>query len=227
MAGGQARLAARAAAVNALAPAPESASTGFADSALSANLATELAADVYPQVTVMVVRFTDPLALAGRRAAAVQGALVGRIAHALERAAQEGGIPYLKLLGDEVVAAAGLTPEEAGRPAARRIAAFALAARACCTQLFEEAEVEPGFRIGLDTGVAIGSRVGSGEGFLNLWGDAARLADQMAESAPLGGIQATEAVYDALAGQYLFRPRGAFHVPMHGPRNCYILAAAL
>ncbi|UPY39100.1 cache domain-containing protein [Sediminicoccus sp. KRV36] len=227
MAGGQARLAARAAAVHALEPEPAAASAGFADSALSASLSAEVAADVYPQVAVMVVRFTDPLALAGRRAAALQGALVGRIAHALERAAQEAGIPYLKLLGDEVVAAAGLTPEEAGRPAARRIAAFALAARSCCAALFEEAEAEPGFRIGLDMGVAIGSRVGSGEGFLNLWGDAARLADQMAQSAPLGGIQATEAVYAALAGQYLFRPRGAFHVPLHGPRNCYILAAAL
>lgn len=227
MAGGQSRLAARAAAVHALEPTPEPSNVTFADSALTASLAAELAADVYPQVTVMVVRFTDPLALAGRRAAAVQGALVGRIAHALERAAQEAGIPYLKLLGDEVVAAAGLTPEEAGRAGARRMAGFALAARARCAALFEEAEVEPGFRIGLDTGVAIGSRVGSGEGFLNLWGDAARLADQMAQSAPLGGIQATEAVYDALAGQYLFRPRGAFHVPQHGRRNCYILAAAL
>lgn len=229
MAGGASRLAARAAAVQALEPeaaAPQSVA-GLVDSALTASLAAELAADVYPQVAVLVVRFTDPMALAGRRAAAVQGALVERLAHALERAAQETGIPYLKLLGDEVVAAIGMTAEEAGLPAVHRMASFALAARACCASLFEEAEVEPGFRIGFDVGVVIGSRVGSGAGFLNLWGDAVRLADQMAQSAPLGGIQATETVYSALAGQYLFRPRGAFHMPPHGRMSCYILAAPL
>lgn len=229
MAGGASELAARAAAVQALEPAAAApqAVAGLVDSALAASMTAELAADVYPQVAVLVVRFTDPMTLAGRRAAAVQGVLVERLAHALERAAQDVGIPYLKLLGDEVVAAIGMLPEQSGQPGVRKMASFALAARACCAVLFEEAEVEPGFRIGLDVGVVIGSRVGSGAGFLNLWGDAVRLADQMAQSAPLGGIQATEAIYAALAGEYLFRPRGAFHMPPHGRMSCYILAAPL
>jgi class 3 adenylate cyclase len=175
----------------------------------------------------MVVRFTDPLALAGRRASAVQGSLVEHLARELEAAGQKAGVPYLKLLGDEMVAAAGLSAEEAGLPAMRRMAAFALDARRCCLALFEEAEAEPAFRIGLDLGVAIGSRVGSGSGFLNLWGDAVRLAGQMAASAPEAGIQATEAVYDALSGQYLFRPRGRFHMPRRGAMNSFILAAEL
>jgi adenylate cyclase len=107
------------------------------------------------------------------------------------------------------------------------MAAFALEARARCLALFEEAEAEPAFRIGLDLGVAIGSRVGSGEGFLNLWGDAVRMAGQMAASAPEGGIQATEAVRAALSAQYLFRPRGRFYLPRHGTAESFILAAAL
>ncbi|WP_027284710.1 cache domain-containing protein [Rubritepida flocculans] len=229
LAGGARRLAERAAAVKEAEAeaAPAAAPAQLADSALRDALPADVAADVYPQVAVMVLRFTDPLALAGRRAASLQGALVEHLARELEAAGQAAGVPYLKLLGDEVVAAAGLTAEEAGPPAIRRMAAFALAARRCCLALFEEAEAEPAFRIGLDLGVAIGSRVGPGSGFLNLWGDAVRLAGQMAASAPEGGIQASEAVYAALAGQYLFRPRGRFHMPRRGAMSSYILAAEL
>jgi class 3 adenylate cyclase len=231
LAGGARRLAQRAAAVKEAEAqaeaAPAAAPARLADSALRDALPADVAADVYPQVAVMVLRFTDPLALAGRRAAALQGALVEHLARELEAAGQAAGVPYLKLLGDEMVAAAGLTAEEAGPPAIRRMAAFALAARRCCLALFEEAEAEPAFRIGLDLGVAIGSRVGPGSGFLNLWGDAVRLAGQMAASAPEAGIQASEAVYAALAGQYLFRPRGRFHVPRRGAMSSFILAAEL
>jgi class 3 adenylate cyclase len=228
LAGGARRLAERAAAqaVEA-ANAPKEQEAQLAGNALRDALPADVAADVYPQVAVMVVRFTDPLALAGRRASAVQGSLVEHLARELEAAGQKAGVPYLKLLGDEMVAAAGLSAEEAGLPAMRRMAAFALDARRCCLALFEEAEAEPAFRIGLDLGVAIGSRVGSGSGFLNLWGDAVRLAGQMAASAPEAGIQATEAVYDALSGQYLFRPRGRFHMPRRGAMNSFILAAEL
>lgn len=229
LAGGARRLADRAAAVQAVeaAAAPKEQEAQLAGNALRDALPADVAADVYPQVAVMVVRFTDPLALAGRRAAAVQGSLVEHLARELEAAGQKAGVPYLKLLGDEMVAAAGLSAEESGLPAMRRMAAFALDARRCCLALFEEAEAEPAFRIGLDLGVAIGSRVGSGSGFLNLWGDAVRLAGQMAASAPEAGIQATEAVYDALSGQYLFRPRGRFHMPRRGAMNSFILAAEL
>jgi class 3 adenylate cyclase len=229
LAGGARRLAERAAAVQAVeaADTPKEPDAKLADNALRDALPADVAADVYPQVAVMVLRFTDPLALAGRRAASLQGALVAHLARELEAAGQKAGVPYMKLLGDEMVAAAGLSAEEAGPPAMRRMAAFALDARRCCLALFEEAEAEPAFRIGLDLGVAIGSRVGSGAGFLNLWGDAVRLAGQMAASAPESGIQATEAVYGALSGQYLFRPRGRFHMPRRGAMSSFVLAAEL
>ncbi|WP_424811947.1 cache domain-containing protein [Roseococcus sp. YIM B11640] len=227
-AGGAGKLAERAAAVHALEPEaskPES-TTSFVDTALCAALGSEILADVYPQAAVMVLRFTDPLALGGRRGGGTTGTLFERLAHGLERAAGQSGIPYLRVLGTQVVAATGLGPEADPAPA-NEIADFALAARKLCTTLFEEAGGEPAFRIGMDLGIAFGGRVGPGEGFLNLWGEAVTLAGHMADSAPLGGIQVTAALYGAVSGQFLFRPRGAFLMPRHGRKASYVLAAAL
>ncbi len=85
--------------------------------------------------------------------------------------------------------------------------------------------------MGLDLGLALGSRLGQGagggDGFLNLWGEAPEAADRMAASAPEGGVQATERAYAALSATHLFRPRGAFHLPRLGAMNSYVLAAGL
>jgi class 3 adenylate cyclase len=227
LAGGAARLAARAAAVK---EEPSAASTRgearIGAGALDPAGLAHLAADVHPQTAVVVIRFTEAQALGGRTTAG-PAPLIEHLAAALETAAREAGLPYLRLVGEEMVAAAGLTAEEAGAPAARRAAAFALAARAACLRLFDEAESEPAFRIGLDLGVAIGSRIGAAPGFVNLWGQAVRVAEQLAASAPEGGIQASETVYAALSDTYLFRPRGRFHLPGQGVASSFILAAEL
>jgi adenylate cyclase len=227
LAGGAARLAARAAAVHVEEPAPAAVSSArLSAGALDPAALGDLAAEVHPLTAVAVIRFSDARALGGRsgRGAAP---LIERLATVLEGAAREAGMPYLRLVGAELVAAAGLTAEEGGAPAARRAAAFALAARAACLRLFDEAESEPSFRIGLDLGVAIGSRVGSAPAFVNLWGEAVRVAGQLAASAPEAGIQASEAIYAALSGAYLFRPRGRFHMPGQGVASSFILAAEL
>jgi class 3 adenylate cyclase len=229
LAGGAARLAEQAAAVKAQepVPAPQGPEVRLAGGALDPAALASLAADVHPLAAVAVIRLAEPLALADRSGPPAERALMERLAAGLEDAARAAGIPYLRVLGEEMVAIAGLSAEEAGMPAARRIAAFALAARACCLRLFEEAGAEPAFRIGLDLGVVIGGRVGTEPGFLNLWGEAVRVAGQMAASAPEAGIQASESIYAALAGSHLFRPRGRFHMPGHGAMSSFILAAEL
>ncbi|MDB5377670.1 MAG: rane protein of unknown function [Rubritepida sp.] len=227
-AGGATRLAERAAAVQALEPeAPEpEAATSFLDTALCASLGRELHCEVYPQAAVLILRFTDAMALAGRRGGGAAGILFEPIAHQLERAAGRNGVTHLRVLGNHVLAASGLGAEP-DPAAAAQVAGFALAARELCTGLFEEAGGEPAFRIGMDLGIAFGGRIGAGEGFLNIWGEAVTLADHMADSAPLGGIQATAAFYAAVSGRFLFRPRGAFLMPRQGRKSSYVLAAAL
>ncbi|MBY0336931.1 MAG: hypothetical protein K2X11_09970, partial [Acetobacteraceae bacterium] len=186
-----------------------------------------IAARLLPDAAVAAIRLGDDLALAGDDAGGGITPLIARLGQELERAAAECGIPYLRLLGTEAVAAAGIGAEGEDDAATGRIARFALLARDRCAALFEEAGHEPDFRIGLDAGAVLSGRIGAGEGFVNLWGGAARAAGRMAASAPRGGIQATEALQAVLADRFLFRPRGAFHLPHLGTMNSYVLAAAL
>ena len=72
-------------------------------------------------------------------------------------------------------------------------------------RLFAELDRRLGFRIGLDIGGAIGSSLGteaSGGRAYNLWGDAVRTAQAMAETGPAGAIHVTESAYPRLRDRY-------------------------
>lgn len=202
--------------------AAEPARGGTGDGALLAFGPQEVAAEVLPGVAVMALRFTDPIALA--RAAAPETPIADTIASLLQEVAAAHGLPYARLTGEAVYAAAGFTREDSGPPAARRIAAAAIDIRDRCHALFEEARQPAAFRIGLDLGVAIGSSVGRGPRFFNLWGDAVRTADHLSATAPEGAIQASEPLYDALRRGFVFRPRGSFYLPRVGEMRSFILA---
>lgn len=184
-----------------------------------------IGADVFPAVAVMAVRFGDPAAIAARPESAAS-IIADRIAAALQEIAVAYDIPYMKLLGQEVVAAAGFT---AGDDAAVvRIADAALATREKCLEVFEDAGQPPAFRIGIDLGIAIGSEVGRQPRLFNLWGEAVRTADTMATTAAgAGSIQVSEAAYRHLRRQFLFRPRGSFYLPRVGAARTFVLASRL
>lgn len=195
----------------------------------------DLAAGSYRGVAVMVLRMADPLALA--RKAGSGGAhddLANAIACALQEEAARHGITYLKMVGQQAIAAVGAPPVAGledmpnGDPEAMpRIAAFALAVRERCAALFDEAGQEIDFHIGLDCGICFGGGVGSAPRQFNLWGEALETAAIMAASAPPGGIQASAAAYGRLRQDFLFRPRGSFYLPGIGDARTYVLAGQL
>jgi class 3 adenylate cyclase len=183
-----------------------------------------LAAAVYSNVAVMVLRLPDQATLAKR---STDDALpvADTIACQLQSLAEEQNIPYLKFLGEEAVAAAGFDPGD--DEAMTRIANLAVAIRDRCSHLLEDADLPADFRIGIDCGLAIGSAVGKEPRLFNLWGDAVRTADIMAGSATPGAIQATEAAYGRLRQDFLFRPRGSFYLPHVGEARTFVLAGQL
>jgi adenylate cyclase len=184
-----------------------------------------MGAEVFPAAAVMVIKFADPAAMAMPCAENGQ-ILADRIAAALQEIAEVHDIPYMKLVGHDVIAAAGCTPGDSS--AILRIAGAALAARGRCLDLFEEAGRPPAFRIGIDFGIAIGSQVGRQPRLFNLWGEAVRTADTMAASAAEEAtIQVSEAAYQRLRQQFLFRPRGSFYVPRVGSARTFVLASRL
>jgi len=205
--------------------APETVVRNFAADLRPAEIdPSALHAEIYPGMAVMVLRFTDAMAMAVRLSG-VPRCISDEIGCALQQIATDNGIPYLKLAGHEIVAAAGFNPADSG--AATVIADMALAVRDRCIALFEESERSHEFQIGIDCSLAIGGAVGNEPRVFNLWGDAVHIAGAMAASAPPGTVQATEAAYQRLREDFLFRPRGRFYLPRVGDARTFVLAGRL
>lgn len=181
---------------------------------------TGIGAQVFEDVTVVVMRFADPVSLAasvdesGREA-------VDDLARKLETLAEELGVEYLKLLGNQIVCAAGFAGDS--QRAAEAMAEFALAGLDHCARLFTRLERPLELQIGIDSGPAIGSAVGGERSIFNLWGEAVATATRMAETGVYGMIQATESSYRRLREDYLFRVRGSYYLEGFGEFTTYAL----
>jgi adenylate cyclase len=183
-----------------------------------------IAAEVYSDVAVMVLQFTDPLTMAARLSGCANS-LSDDIVCALQEIAANHDIPYLKIVGNDVVAATGFA---AANPAAATVIAdTAVAVRDRCSALLEEDDRVKDFRIGIDCGTAIGSMIGREPRIFNLWGDVVRTAESMATSAIPGTVQATEAAYERLRQNFLFRSRGSFYLQYVGEARTFVLAGRL
>ena len=182
------------------------------------------AARSYPMVAVLVLRLPETaIALAAPNPG--QGppeTLAHTIAAAAQDAAATHGIGYVKMLGSQIVAAAGI--EDGAATAAARLADMAVALRERCEALLEDVEDPAAFAMGLDVGLALGGMVGADPGIFNLWGEAVRGAEALAASAPEGAIQASDSAYGLLRQDFLFRPRGRFFRPDIGESPLYVLA---
>jgi len=203
---------------------PEAVHSFTAELALRGLDHSTIGTELFADVSVLVLRFTDPVAMAHRQESEAAN-LADRIAAELQSIGAEHSIRYLKFMGEEVVCAAGFGAGDAGAPG--RIAGAALVMRDRCTALFEATDLAPSFRMGIDCGIAMGSPVGRGPRLFNIWGDAPRTAAAMAGSAPAGTIQVTEAAYQRLTQDFLFRPRGSFYIPRVGAARTFVLAGRL
>jgi adenylate cyclase len=193
------------------------------DLALRGVDAATMTDNVFPSVAVMVIKFSDAAAMAARDSSDAS-LLADRLAAALQDIAATHDIPYMKLVGHDVVAAAGCAPNDT--TAVLRIADAAVATRERCLELFEAVGHPPSLRIGVDCGIAIGSQVGRQPRLFNLWGGAVRTADMMAASSTgTGAIQVTEAAYHRLREHFLFRPRGSFYLPHIGTAQTFVLGS--
>ena len=204
--------------------------TGRRAQALMARISSErseganVEAQIFEDVTVVVMRFTDAVSLA----AAVEGEgrnAVDSLVRKLESLASELGVEYVKLLGSQVVCATGFG--EQPQRSADLMADFALGALDHCARLFTKLERPLGFQVGIDSGPVIGSAVGHDGSIFNLWGDTVLTASRMAETGIAGQIQVTESTYRRLREDFLFRVRGSYYLEGFGEFETYILAGRL
>lgn len=195
---------------------PPAAEPAADERGLDPALATYRRADKsHPHAMVLVLTLPDAAA-----------SLAHHVASAAQKIAAAHAIPYVKMLGSTIVAAAGYTAESpaALAEAAPRMADLAIALRERCASLFDSEEGPAAFGLGLDVGSIVGATLGDPPGLFNLWGDAMQGADALAASAPAEAIQASERAYLLLRQGFLFRPRGLFYRPHVGEARSYVLA---
>ena len=183
---------------------------------LDPALAAYSAADkTHPQAMILVLRLPDAAA-----------PLAHQVACAAQTVAAAHKIPYVKMLGTTIVAAAGFaTQSPTGlAEAASRMADVAIALRERCVELFDSDDGLAAFGVGLDVGSVVGATLGDAPGLFNLWGEAVQAADALAASAPAEAIQASERAYFLLRQGFLFRPRGLFYRPHTGEARSFVLA---
>jgi class 3 adenylate cyclase len=183
------------------------------------------AADIFADTTVLALRFTDPISLAGRIADKNSTTMVDLMVTYLEEAVASLGIEYMKIMGEEIICAAGIDPD--AKDHARRIADLALNLQNHCTGLFTSMNTAMKFRIGIDTGAVMGCEVGREQKTYNMWGESTRFASKMAESGVAGGIHVSQTTYQRLRANYLFQMRGRYYLPYIGETSTYLLTGRI
>ena len=199
------------------------------DIALSPAECANLDAALHADVAAMVLRISGSLALAKRMEDGGEG-LAQWIAEMVQDSAAEHGIGYVKLVGQQIIAATGFEPQDADgatEDAMTRVAALAVDLRDQFLNRLDFASLDAEFRIGLGFGPCFGCLVGHGQDHFNLWGEAIEMADLMARTAAAGAVQATEGAYEMLRKDFLFRPRGSFYRPGRGESRTFVLAGQL
>jgi len=179
--------------------------------------------DVFSSAAVMSIKFGDAAVMTVRDEGE-STTLADRLATILQDIAATHQIPYVKLVGHDAVAAVGLTAGDS--TAAMRIADASVEARDRFLELLEAGGHSPSFRIGIDCGTAVSGKIGHHPRLFNLWGEAVRTAELMADTGiGPGTIQVSEAAYHRLRSHFLFRPRGIFYLPSVGPSQTFILGS--
>jgi class 3 adenylate cyclase len=143
----------------------------------------------------------------------------------LEDLAASRGIEYIRIMGDEIICAAGMGDNAEGHP--HLMAELALGIQDRCSDLFAELNTPMEFRIGLDTGGVMGSPVGRKQKTYNIWGEAVRFASMMAKTGLPGAIQVSQTTYRRIRSSYLFQARGRFYLPNIGETSTYILTGRI
>jgi adenylate cyclase len=182
-------------------------------------------ADLFSDTTVFLLRFTEPASLAERIADSEAITAVDHLVSHLEDLAASRSIEYMRIMGDEIVCAAGM--DDKLKDHSHLVADLALSVQDRCTALFAELNTPMEFRIGIDTGAVMGSPVGRTQKSYNIWGEAVRFASMMAKTAIPGTIQVSETTYRHLRAGFLFKARGRFYLPNIGEVSTYLLTGRI
>ena len=182
-------------------------------------------ADVFDDVTVLVLRFTDYFALAEHLGGDKETTAVDHLICHFETLFESRSIDFWKIMNDQIVCATGI--EDDSNRHVRNIADLALSIQDKCSHIFADLDKPMEFKVGIDLGGIMGSHVGRKPNFYNIWGEAVNTASILADNGVVGGIHVSETAYRSLQRNYLFRVRGRYYLQHIGEITTYLLTGRI
>ena len=127
-----------------------------------------------------------------------------------DEACARRGVEKVKTIGDAYMAVAGLDGRsDRSIPAAADLALDMLAAVATSSRGWQ-------MRVGLHAGPVVAGIIGSRKFAFDVWGDTVNLASRLESTALPGRLHVSQAVADALSGEFLLEPRGEIQLKGKG-----------
>ena len=178
-------------------------------------------ADSFADVTVLFADIVNFTRLSEQVSPTELVELLNRIFSAFDRLAEKHALEKIKTIGDSYMVVGGLPTIRPDH--AEAIAQMALDMTSEIARFNTEGNRNFNIRIGINTGPVVAGVIGIKKFIYDLWGDTVNTASRMESHSIPGCIQVTEATYNRLQHQYLFKERGVISVKGKGEMVTYFL----
>jgi class 3 adenylate cyclase len=180
-------------------------------------------ADRFDEMTVLFadcVRFTE---LSSHLSPTELVALLNDVFSLFDRLADRYRLEKIKTIGDAYMVVGGLAPDPDRADHVARVAEMAL-------DMLDEVEAYRSrtgspleVRIGAHLGPTVAGVIGLKKFIYDVWGDAVNMASRMESQGEPGRIQVSTPMYERLAHEFAFEPRGTVEIKGKGPMETYFL----
>ncbi len=178
-------------------------------------------ADSFSEVSVLfadLVGFTD---FSSKKTPTELVQIINLIFSKFDQLSQQHGLEKIKTIGDAYMVVGGLPTYRPNH--AEAIAKIALEMKAVLASFNANTGENLLLRIGISIGPVVAGVIGLTKFIYDLWGDTVNVASRMESSGIPDEIQVTEAVYERLKEQFVFKKRGSIPIKGKGEMTTYFL----
>ncbi|MDG3002617.1 adenylate/guanylate cyclase domain-containing protein [Paludisphaera mucosa] len=179
--------------------------------------------DSHADVTVMFAEISGFAEATGSMSADQAAELLNDMISAFDEAAERHGVEKVKTVGEDYLAACGLSVPRLDH--ASRVVDFAEDVVRIVRRLNQDRGHPLSVQVGINSGPVVGGIVGRTKFIFDMWGDTVNVARSLYTVGGDNSIHVTQAVHDRLKDAYRFEPVGTVEIKGKGPIPIWRTAA--